>query len=76
MACDAIVTSPVDPDANRSIMKAIIGGANVYYNFTGNTTCLNLDSGDDIGADMWDYQVGFIIPLVRSLTLWCIIHLR
>jgi hypothetical protein len=58
VACDAIVTSSDDdPNVNRTTVKAIISGANVYYNFTGNTSCLNLDSGDDIGADMWDYQV-------------------
>jgi len=45
-------------DANHTIVNAVIAGASIYYNFTGKTSCLNLDSGDDIGADMWDYQVG------------------
>lgn len=40
----------------QDIIKPIVAGASVYYNFTGATKCLNLDSGDDIGADMWDYQ--------------------
>jgi hypothetical protein len=57
-ACNAIVSNLYeDTDVNRSIVKAVYSGAGVYYNYTGNTTCLNLDSGDDIGADMWDYQV-------------------
>ncbi len=45
-------------DTNHTIVNAVIAGASIYYNFTGKTSCLNLDSGDDIGADMWDYQVG------------------
>ena len=44
-------------DDYMATVNAIIAGASIYYNYTGKTNCLNLDSGDDIGADMWDYQV-------------------
>ena len=58
MACNAIVNSlKSNNDTNHTTLNAIIAGASIYYNFTGKMTCLNLDSGDDIGADMWDYQV-------------------
>jgi hypothetical protein len=56
-------------DANHTIVNAVIAGASIYYNFTGKTSCLNLDSGDDIGADMWDYQVGKIGNCLFSLAV-------
>jgi len=41
---------------NRTIIRAIEAGVNVYNNFTGKAKCLNMDDEDQIGANMWDYQ--------------------
>lgn len=34
----------------------ILAGAQIYYNYTGNTVCLNLHDPDELAAEMWDYQ--------------------
>ena len=58
VACNAIVNSVSnETNSNKTIVMSIVSGANIYYNYTGNTTCLNLTSEDDIGADLWEYQV-------------------
>ena len=46
-------------DKEKLNVRRIIAGAEVYYNFTGNLKCLDLKNQDQIGADMWDYQVYF-----------------
>ena len=46
-----------ETDAEKLNIRRIIAGAEVYYNFTGKEKCLNLKDPDQIGADMWDYQV-------------------
>ena len=39
------------------LLESIYDAASVYFNYTGDATCLNLGEEDDIGADMWSYQV-------------------
>ena len=46
-----------ETDQEKLNIRRIISGAEVYYNFTGEAKCLDLENQDDIGADMWDYQV-------------------
>ena len=46
-----------ETDPDKLNIVRIIAGAEVYYNFTGKVKCLNLKDQDQIGADMWDYQV-------------------
>lgn len=41
---------------NQTIIRQVVAGASVFYNFTGQAKCLDLSHTDDIGADMWDYQ--------------------
>ena len=68
MACNAIVNSlHSNNDTNHTTLNAIIAGASIYYNFSGKTSCLNLDSGDDIGADMWDYQVKLLFSTTEQV---------
>jgi hypothetical protein len=75
VACNAIVNSlHSNNDTNHTTLNAIIAGASIYYNYTGKTSCLNLDSGDDIGADMWDYQVHSFPVLMEPLV--AIINLK
>jgi len=45
-----------ETDQEKLNIRRIISGAEVYYNFTGEAKCLDLENQDDIGADMWDYQ--------------------
>ncbi len=42
---------------SRPLLKSIFDGVEVYFNFTGSSKCLKLSDPDQIGADMWDYQV-------------------
>lgn len=41
------------------ILKAIYAGVNVYENFTGDSTCFDINSNtpSDINMISWDYQV-------------------
>ena len=48
-----------ETDQEKLNIRRIISGAEVYYNFTGDTQCLDLADEDEIGAGMWDYQVQF-----------------
>ena len=50
-----------ETDPDKLNMVRIIAGAEVYYNFTGDAKCLNLQDTDQIGANMWDYQVVLMI---------------
>jgi len=45
-----------ETDQEKLNIRRIITGAEVYYNFTGKESCLNLNAEDNIGADMWDFQ--------------------
>jgi hypothetical protein len=42
---------------NKTILRKIQAGANVYNNYTGNSKCFDMGTNDQIGADMWSYQV-------------------
>ena len=44
-------------DENKKIVDQIVAGASIYYNYTGETKCLDFADPDDIGAQMWAYQV-------------------
>ena len=46
-----------ETDQEKLNVRRIIAGAEVYYNFTGKLKCLDMKDQDQIGADMWDYQV-------------------
>ena len=46
-----------ETDQEKLNIRRIIAGAEIYYNFTGNVACLDLQDQDQIGADLWDYQV-------------------
>ena len=46
-----------ETDAEKLNLRRIIAGAEIYYNFTGKEKCLNLKDPDQLGTDMWDYQV-------------------
>ena len=46
-----------ETDPDKLNMVRIISGAEVYYNFTGAAKCLNLQDPDQLGTNMWDYQV-------------------
>ena len=64
-ACKAIETNLVPLDNhNKTVIQGISGGVNVYNNYTGNAKCLNWAEADDIGADMWDYQVIFSVSKI------------
>ena len=43
--------------AEKKLLTAIGAAASIYWNYTGTTKCLNISDSDDIGADMWEYQV-------------------
>ena len=53
-----------ETDVDKLNLRRIVAGAEVYYNFTGQTPCLNLEDEDQIGADMWDFQVKITISFV------------
>jgi len=38
------------------LLLNVFNAVSIYFNYTGNSTCLNLSDEDDIGADMWTYQ--------------------
>ena len=42
---------------DKELLTNIFEAASVYFNFTGDAKCLNIQDEDDIGADMWSYQV-------------------
>ena len=42
---------------HTELISHIISAASIYFNFTGKAKCFNLAEEDDIGADMWNYQV-------------------
>ena len=44
----------------KSTLRKIFAGLNVYFNHTGESKCLNYKNTDEIGADMWDYQVRYL----------------
>lgn len=56
-----------ETDQEKLNIRRIITGAEVYYNFTGKESCLNLNAEDNIGADMWDFQVAIFILLIELL---------
>jgi hypothetical protein len=45
-----------------TILKSIYAGVNVYQNFTGSTSCFDINSStpSDINMVSWDYQVNII----------------
>jgi lysosomal Pro-X carboxypeptidase len=51
-------TAPFDKNLTEQLrlLESIYDAASVYFNYTGDATCLNLGEEDDIGADMWSYQ--------------------
>ena len=53
-----------ETDQEKLNIRRIITGAEVYYNFTGKESCLNLNAEDNIGADMWDFQVSRLSILI------------
>ena len=53
-----------ETDQEKLNIRRIITGAEVYYNFTGKESCLNLNAEDNIGADMWDFQVSRLRVLI------------
>lgn len=53
-ACANLKRSSYDNDTH--LLTHIFKAASVYFNYTGNTTCFDLNKQDDIGADMWYYQ--------------------
>ena len=61
-------------DEEKLNIRRIVAGAEVYYNFTGKAACLDLEDQDQIGADMWDYQVcmtcGFAIDFSSTLKIY------
>lgn len=52
-ACDRL-TGNMSTD--EQLLTSIYAAVNVYFNYTKTAKCLNIDSEDDIGADMWGYQ--------------------
>ena len=46
-----------ETDPEKLNIRRIIAGAEIYYNFTGKLACLDLGDQDQIGADLWEYQV-------------------
>ena len=56
-----------ETDQEKLNIRRIITGAEVYYNFTGKESCLNLNAEDNIGADMWDFQVSRLSILITFL---------
>jgi len=45
------------PHANDTeLLSNVFTAISVYFNYTGNTTCLDIGQEDAIGADMWSYQ--------------------
>lgn len=46
---------------------------NVFYNYTGSTSCFDIGSGDipNLGLSGWDYQVAIytVYLLIHSLTI-------
>jgi lysosomal Pro-X carboxypeptidase len=46
--------------SDKDLLHGIYQAVNLYYNYTGKTSCLNLSSKatPDLGTMGWDYQVG------------------
>merc|ERR1712013_700147 len=42
--------------SDQELLGNVFAGLNVYFNYTGNSKCLDLGDEDDIGAGMWTYQ--------------------
>ena len=42
---------------DNAVLSSIFAGVSVYFNYTGTAKCLKLSGPDQIGTDMWDYQV-------------------
>jgi lysosomal Pro-X carboxypeptidase len=61
VACDSIVTQVRNGGNDLTdpylVFPAVISGANVYYNYTQNTSCneLNLEINSNLGDEGWDY---------------------
>ncbi|KAF8395428.1 hypothetical protein HHK36_019374 [Tetracentron sinense] len=46
-----------DPSTGNDTFAKLYGAANIYYNYTGTTTCFNLlDDSDPHGLDEWTWQ--------------------
>jgi lysosomal Pro-X carboxypeptidase len=43
-------------DSDQKLLQNVFTGLNVYFNYTGDSKCLDLGDEDDIGAGMWTYQ--------------------
>jgi len=43
-------------DSDQKLLENVFTGLNVYFNYTGDSKCLDLGDEDDIGAGMWTYQ--------------------
>merc|ERR1712032_1600177 len=43
-------------DSEQQLLANVFAGLNVYFNYTGDSKCLDLGEEDDIGAGMWTYQ--------------------
>ncbi|EFC48673.1 lysosomal carboxypeptidase [Naegleria gruberi] len=57
--CDRISTIMASEKVTTdTYLKAVLEGANVYYNYTGTSTCNNLTQPDSpsLGDDGWEYQ--------------------
>ena len=42
---------------DQQLLGMVYQAASVYFNTSGEAKCLDLGQEDDIGADMWGYQV-------------------
>jgi len=54
----SVACQPLSQDFadDKELLTNIFEAASVYFNFTGDAKCLNIQDEDDIGADMWSYQ--------------------
>lgn len=71
-----------DPTLGNDTFAKLYGAANIYYNYTGNATCFDLDDhSDPHGLGEWRWQVPTCIELflnyfyyILNLNKYCDIH--
>ena len=43
--------------SGTSILERVFAGISVFYNYTGEVECFELDDPDDLGVNGWNWQV-------------------
>ena len=48
-----------NPSGGTDLLSRLYGAVNVYYNYTGSSSCFDLNSSDPHGESGWSFQVEY-----------------